>query len=188
MAITRAVAAELLRPGMEESFWAKVARRGPDECWDWLAGKESKGYGMFYVRVEGKGMNIKAHRIAWFYANGDIPPGHGYHGTCILHACDRPPCVNPRHLTSGTHAENVADRIAKGRSADRRGEKHPMSKLTEGEAVEIRRNATRPRKELAEQYGVSEHHVSDIIHGRTWAHVGEVLLERRADGTIGVAS
>ena len=32
-----------------ERFWSKVDRQGPDECWEWQAGRSEKGYGWFWL-------------------------------------------------------------------------------------------------------------------------------------------
>lgn len=56
----------------------------------------------------------RAHRIAWYLSFGPIPPG-----LCVLHKCDVMRCVRHDHLFLGTHADNSADRDAKGRQVTR---------------------------------------------------------------------
>lgn len=75
-------------------------------CKEWVGSKDAKGYG--YVRFEGK--TQRAHRVAWTSANGAIPDK-----LHVLHQCDNPSCCNPEHLFLGTNANNVADKMAKGR-------------------------------------------------------------------------
>lgn len=115
-------------------FWAKVDKNGPiqphmeTQCWIWSGGMNRLGYGK--LRVHDK--YILTHRIAWTLANGPIPQGTGYHGTCALHRCDNPACCRADHIFLGTHAENMADREAKGRNnpqyGDRNGSRlHPES-------------------------------------------------------------
>ncbi len=94
---------------LEPRFVAKVDRRGDGECWPWLGSKRRRGYGMISVR----GRLASAHRVAWELANGRRVP----RGLVIMHRCDNPACCNPRHLIAATQKENIADMIAKGRSA-----------------------------------------------------------------------
>jgi len=53
-----------------------------------------------------------AHRSAWRIAIGPIPEG-----AQVLHKCDNPPCVNPRHLFLGDCTINAQDKVTKGRIA-----------------------------------------------------------------------
>lgn len=86
-------------------FWAKVDRRGSDECWPWTAALDDKGYGR--IRWQGR-MHI-APRVAYRLSCGD--PG----GLHVLHACDNPICVNPAHLSAGTQSQNMRDCAARRR-------------------------------------------------------------------------
>jgi hypothetical protein len=89
-------------------------------CHLWTGFRDSKGYGLMTV----KGVVRAAHRVAWERANEPIPQG-----MVVMHTCDNPPCCNPEHLKLGTQAENVRDRIEKGRGKGARAldlVKHPQ--------------------------------------------------------------
>jgi len=53
---------------------------------------------------------MMAHRISYSITRGAIPPG-----MVLRHSCDNPQCVNPDHLTPGTHKENMRDIVDRGR-------------------------------------------------------------------------
>jgi hypothetical protein len=167
---SRRCASASVRPGpLAERFWAKVDKSGT--CWLWTAYRNAKGYGV--IKSPGDdGPTLLAHRVAWELTYGPIPAG-----VQILHQCDCPPCVRPEHLFRGTNADNVADRVRKGRNGPRptpRGEASPDAKLREFQVREIRARYAAGGvtwRSLAREYGVSTGTVQKILEGRTWRHV-----------------
>ena len=149
----------------EELFWSHVDKRGPDECWEWMAFKD-RGYGQFKTG----GKTVHAHRVAYAIQDGwesglrEIPKG-----MLVCHRCDNPACCNPKHLFLGTFQDNSDDMVEKGRSAAkyRIGETNPNSKLTLEQARDIKASSEIYRV-LAERYRVSIPAIQSIKIGRTW--------------------
>lgn len=149
-----------------ERFWSKVDKRGPGECWEWKASRHPFGYGHF--RLGGKVVN--AHRVAFMLANGKWPEPF------CCHRCDNPACVNPAHLFEGTHADNMADMVAKGRlrQEGRPGTANPNAKLTEQGVRDIRANWVLCRTtydELAERFGVNRTTIHRVVERIDWRHI-----------------
>ncbi len=85
-------------------FWMK-AEITP-YCWNWTGSLNSDGYGVTRI-----GMKVlPAHRVAYELINGEI-----FDSLEICHKCDNPKCINPDHLFSGTHLENMQDMKLKNR-------------------------------------------------------------------------
>jgi hypothetical protein len=79
-------------------FWPRVAKDGPDGCWEWQGCCVKTGYGQ--IRV---GKKLAAvHRLAYEDAVGPIPEGLE-----IDHLCHNRRCVNPKHLEAVTHRVNI---------------------------------------------------------------------------------
>lgn len=131
-------------------------------CWEYKGSRTIQGYG----RITSKGVTVKAHRASYEAWVGGIP-----NGLVVLHSCDNPTCINPKHLSVGTHQDNADDMVRKGRSFKGTGEKHSQARLTSEQVAEIRAKYV-PRKytlaKLADEYGISFQHVSDIINRKKW--------------------
>lgn len=163
--------ARLDRPkrAMAERFWSKVDKSDADRCWIWTGGQQKRGYGTFKISAEGTKASKRSHRLAWEMENGEIPDG-----LFVCHKCDNPSCVRVSHLFLGTHAENMADCVAKGRKPGLVGEKHNLAKLTESQVKEIRARkeaGTTSQKDMALEYGVTQSAISEIILRKSWAHI-----------------
>lgn len=146
----------------EEWIWERVAPCPMSGCWLWTGSCNSSGYGHI-----GKQRSCSAgtvHRVMYEHFKGPI---NGLH---VLHKCDTPACCNPDHLFLGTHADNMADKVAKGRVGNLRGSAVPTSKLTEMDVARIReRLATRETLvSIAADYGVSFGLIGHIKSGRAW--------------------
>lgn len=144
-------------------FWAKVDRRGPDECWLWIGAKKGHGYGRFKHR--------RAHRVSFELHHRLLALGE-----CVLHRCDVPSCCNPKHLWAGSQQENMADMLKKGRHGRGapRGEKHGVAKLTENQVLMIRAryaNGGITQKSLATEIGIDQTLVSMIVMRKIWRHI-----------------
>ncbi len=145
-------------------FWTYVQKG--DGCWQWLGGTFGGRYGQFRAL----GRKVKAHRFAWEITYGPVP-----NGKILCHRCDNMLCVRPHHLFVGTHADNAADRSAKGRSARfnapiLKGDRNPSAVLTVTKVATIRDRLSKGerRAELAAQFNVSKSTIDQIARGETW--------------------
>lgn len=124
-------------------------------CWLWIGRKSPDGYGRFNHTL--------AHRIAYRLLVGEIPQG-----LCVCHRCDVRDCVNPGHLFLGSHQENMADMLSKGRRADTHGGRNPRAKLTAADVRSIRADQRRA-DEIAKDFGVVAGAIYNIRAGRAWS-------------------
>lgn len=135
-----------------------------EDCWIWT-GTLSRRYGHFTVT---SGVTEKAHR--WIY---ELVVGPIDDGLLLRHKCDHPSCVNPVHLEPGTPKDNIQDCVVRGRKADRRGQKHPLVRLSDDDVRQIRKLASigQSQKGIAGIYGISRSHVGRIVTRKGWRHI-----------------
>lgn len=139
---------------VEARFWKFVQKS--DGCWLWVGKKAGNGYGSF-PHVGGKGgPTWRAHRFSWVLHYGFIPEA-----LMVCHHCDTPACIRPDHLFLGTQAENIRDKISKGRG--------PKLKADSIRIIRAASGITMPK--LAAQFGVSTSTVRAIRSGKSWHHL-----------------
>jgi hypothetical protein len=125
----------------------------------WTGAKNRQGYGQFWIPGR---KPAKAHRVSWELLHGSITSEVN-----VLHRCDRPSCVNPAHLFTGTLLDNNRDMWEKGRA---RG----PAKLTAAIVRNIRTQYAQPgttQKQLGLAYGVAQTTIQAIVTRRTWDNV-----------------
>ena len=146
-----------VRP-LANRFWEKVQRGSDNECWLWM-GSTFKGYGHLSLKWKVK---KKATHVAFFLAHGRWPE------LDILHSCDNPRCVNPRHLSEGTHARNM--REAADRGLLPQGERRNFAKLKNADIPKIRELIAQGHKieDVSKAFAVSFQTIWRIREGITW--------------------
>jgi len=178
---------------IEERFWSKVNKNGPvpahaphlGNCWEWRTSKPNT-YGTFWNGHK----IIRAHRFSYEITTGKIGADQ-----IVMHDCDNPRCVNPKHLTRGTQVKNMKDCLAKGRHQSitkpdwcakgenngtythpetvRKGESVNTAKLVKKDVIKIRElNSTGLNCEvLAHRYRVDPTTIQRIIQRKSWKHI-----------------
>ena len=123
--------------------------KDPADCWTWLGGKTSGGYGK---KTYG-GRTVSAHRWMWVQLFGAIPDG-----LVIDHLCSNRECVNPHHLQVVTQAVNMQRGI--------------NATLTPLDVLEIRKakktRTLHTAAHLAEKFNVRPDAIRCIWGGKTW--------------------
>lgn len=161
-----------------DRFWTYVKVTEPDECWTWTAARTKQGHGYFNIKLNGKFKQIGAHKVSLMIQGITIPKDK-----VVMHICDNPSCVNPRHLQIGTYKDNTQDMIQKGRNNHLKGENHVHAVITEDLARKIKSEAViltdipgRQYKktnfsQVAKKYNVPRHIVDCIANNLTWRHI-----------------
>ena len=153
------------RKELVDTFFSHVVQSDEESCWLWAGPTISGGYGWVSFR-KGRGGET-AHRFSYEIHKGPIQQG-----LVVRHTCDRPWCVNPNHLLTGTQQDNMADMKRRGRSR-RDPTTHKMTKLTPDDVRSIRSLIQQGDSQgsIAKRFNVSRSTIADIAQRRTWSYV-----------------
>lgn len=124
------------------------------ECLECHLSVDKDGYAQVGVNYK----NIKAHRLVYKVLVCD--PGDLF----VLHKCDNPRCINPKHLFHGTQKDNIDDMTRKGR---RSPNARSSRALSDDNVRSIREEYPIgwTQRELGEKYGVNQATISHALRG-----------------------
>lgn len=155
--------AALTRPSLAARLWRDVDTSAGTGCREWTGYRRQDGYGQF----KHQGQNFYAHRVVLMVSTGRVlAPGE-----VTRHRCDNPPCVNPAHLQVGTHADNMRDKVERGRSTAR--EANGNAVLTAELVAQARRRvrAGETATAVADSLAVNMGTLHQAVRGTNWPGV-----------------
>jgi hypothetical protein len=135
----------------------------PDACITGNGIPDKDGYIRFNIGSKTERKRYQLHRLVFRAFVGGV-----HSKQVVMHTCDNPSCINPKHLRVGSHDDNMRDMVEKRRHEW--GSDHYNSKLTEQQVREIRASDEQ-HKTLAKRYGVSRPTVTNIRARRIWSHL-----------------
>jgi predicted XRE-type DNA-binding protein len=131
-------------------------------CWEWTGARDQRT-GVGRISVDNR--SAKVPRVALLAWKGlELTPDE-----FVLHTCDNPACFNPDHLIVGDRQARDEKAKAEGRYWKAGGEENSNVKLSDEQVAEIRERYEAggvKQTELAADYGISQHHVSEIVRGQ----------------------
>ena len=150
-------------PPVEQRF--KNSFKKTKSCWVWMGRMGTKGYGKIYWN----GRLVGAHRYSYMLHHGLKKLKSSIF---VCHHCDNRKCVNPKHLFLGSAKDNSND--SKNKLRHTWGEKHPQSKLKEGDVMKILglyENKNRSMASLSRDFKMSPTAIYSITRGITWNYL-----------------
>lgn len=166
---TRCQSCTVVGKTIQSIFWMRVNKNGKDypyddalgKCWEWTATLDAYGYGA--MKFQNK--RHKAHRLSWSLHNGDI--SSDIH---VMHKCDNPRCVNPDHLITGTHHDNMMDMVKKKRYSTKGFVCRPKKRRHKNaDAIMECVNRGEKKIDIVRRFGVHRGHLWKIINAESSA-------------------
>lgn len=134
------------------------------DCLIWPFATNKAGYGLMSSIFASSRL---AHRIMCEMKHGN-PPSPSMDAA---HSCGNgnQGCVNPLHLRWDTRSGNFSDKLIHG--TDNRGEKNPLSKLTQSDVLIIKSLRGKvPQRKIAAMFGVDQSNVCKIQREVSWSY------------------
>jgi hypothetical protein len=171
-----------MRKFTKQDYLDRCVKDPESDCIFWTGCKNLQGYGCVGKKL--------VHRYFWEQKFGKIPKGK-----FILHTCDKPACVNLKHLWIGTQVDNMRDCAAKKRTVYQRdpskkplgkkhghathpdnwprGETHHTATITNEQAREVKMYLFQGCRvvDICKFTGISKSTVCNINNGRSWKHI-----------------
>lgn len=137
----------------------------PNGCQEWRGVKNKLGYGLISLIIipgrKGKRTTTSAHRAHYMaYYNTHLDKK-----TVVRHSCDNPACVKITHLFPGTHKDNMADKVKRGRCA-KKYKTHLRERVHSNEIIKAIKEMPGKQRDVAKMFGVHETYVSTIKNGK----------------------
>ena len=147
-----------------QNFLEMACHYEGDECLEWPFILDRNGYGR--ISIEGKSHGV--HRlICGILAGRDLRTNED-----AMHACDNPPCCNPRHLSIGSRADNLEDARRKGRLS--RKHRSPLATYSDEDVLTLRvmyASRTGNIKTLARKCGITYNAAKKMIRRDSYKHL-----------------
>jgi len=127
------------------------------------------GHRSVALSVNGKRREVYVHRLVAHAFLGPAPS----EAHQIAHNDGNPKNNHWRNLRWATASENALDKRRHGTVPDRKGERHPMARLSNDlvGAMRQRRKQGAYFREIAEEFGFPKLTVYDAITRKTWSHI-----------------
>lgn len=148
-------------PRLPDRYWSKVYPCPITGCWLWGAARHDGSFHYGIWNAYGKSKTSRAHVSAFFAAGGVLTEER----PVVRHRCDQPPCVNPAHLEPGSHGENMADMVCRGRYRHGRSAKIDLEIARQ---IRTRCASGETQRAVAADLGLVQSAVSMIVNGLRW--------------------